>query len=390
MFSLNLLGRACCASSVRGLFCALGGLRWRLGLATGLAVVFFLFMGGGGTAVGQVGFRVDGSVFSRHVATHASVKLPCVSPPVLSSFRNPETNRLCQAIVDRDLDQCKQAIRQGAGVNDIGWAGMTPLTTAYFCYDEAIFNLLLTEGGNPNLPVTDEFALQIGVTQNRSVTMFSASRSEMGNAFEVVMANGGCALGPVTRGAPLLHHLIRFAPDRISRIKLLLDHGADIEQPDRLGYSPLITSITRARRFDIVMLLIDYGADYRALGPVGPWQLVHYAMHTGSVGKPLTQEQELERQQLLRKLRSLGVSLEYAEYELYIGSLDLGRTPMRPPKVAQAMGIPVPPRFLKLEVPDYVFNNYDLNQIRRIYNPSSVEAIDPISSKYRERMPLDL
>lgn len=361
--------------------------RWRVGFCGRVTAALLLLATAWATVAAPSKACADEVEAIRRLATRSMGRLPCIVEQALSSFRNPETNRLCRAIVDRDLDECQRAIRQGAGINDIGRGGTTPLTIAYFCYDESIFDLLLTSGGNPNFPVTDESALQRVFVLNKSVTMMTSYKTDMSDAFEKVMANGGSPLGPVVRRGSLLHYLIFPSARFNSRIKLLLDHGADIEQPDQDGYSPLIASVAKARRFDIAMLLIEYGADYRARGPRDPWSFVHYVLHIGRLGEPLTPEQEAGRQQLLRKLQSLGISIEYAEYELYIGSLNHGINYILPPKVSQAMGLPVPARYLELEVPDYIFNNYDLTGIGGNYNPASVRPLDPSSERYRQKMP---
>ena len=67
--------------------------------------------------------------------------------------------------------------------------------------------------------------------------------------------------------------------ERISVVRLLLDHGADTSAQNRFGWTPLFCAAIRGNE-EVVHLLLDRGADVAAKSSSG-WTPLHGASHWG-------------------------------------------------------------------------------------------------------------
>jgi len=67
--------------------------------------------------------------------------------------------------------------------------------------------------------------------------------------------------------------------ERISVVRLLLDHGADTSAKNRFGWTPLFCSAMRGNE-EMVILLLEHGADIAAKSNSG-WTPLHGASHWG-------------------------------------------------------------------------------------------------------------
>lgn len=295
-----------------------------------------------------------------------------VTAEIVHSFRCPQVVALCQAIAEKDLPSVRASIAAGADLNAVGRAGISPLMIAWFCYDEPIFDLLLASGANPNLPITDQRSIDEFFLHQSTVTTLAAT-SDRDDCFDKIMIHGGNPNTAVLHMAgPLSQSLHGISPNQLHRVERLLQHGADVNALNWQGLSPVLEAVSTAHRFDIASLLIDYGADIYHRDRTDRWRLVHYTLHAGNRGIPLSESQQQQRRELLLKLQQMGESLEYAEYELYWGTLNVYYWPPFPPLVAEAMGVPVPKRFLKIPVPEQASERYDFRRVQRIYQPGEV------------------
>ncbi len=311
---------------------------------------------------------------------------PCVSADAIDSFDDPAVVLLCRSILAKDFEACESLVRSGVDLNAVGLGGITPLMISYLCYEESVFELLLTSGANPNIPVTDQAPLRRYLLGGRTVSYFLATGDHT-RLFEIALAHGANPNTTTMSGVPILHNMVGGgAPDSADRLKLVLRYGADVNVLNNRGATPVIAAVDTYPRFDLASILIDYGADIRLSPTRESWKLVHYVLNATNRGAPLTPEQERDRQVLLRKLAGMGENLEYAEYELYMATIDSGFLNLWPPQVAQALGLPVPERFLNIPVPDEIavqYRGHSLPERRfekdriRFRSPSELQSFLP-------------
>ncbi len=134
--------------------------------------------------------------------------------------------------------QQKRAIlgrHHGFGDNSLG-AGATPLMRAIKANDLAVMKLLLDNGANPNLAMA-----------NGQTAVFLIVGTGGGG-------RGGPPAGPASPGA---------SNAAINALKLLAEHGADLNTPNKQGATPLINA-ARSGSTAVVKALLDLGADINA------------------------------------------------------------------------------------------------------------------------------
>ena len=88
--------------------------------------------------------------------------------------------------------------------------------------------------------------------------------------------------GPVGVGEIVLEYAIYHSP--LAFIRTLLDLGADPNYGDHAGFPALIATLSsaRAERYEIIELLLAFGADIQERG-INGWTPLHYAAATDDV-----------------------------------------------------------------------------------------------------------
>ena len=135
--------------------------------------------------------------------------------------------------------------------------GITPLMHASLMDEPTIITLLVQHGAVPDQEIDGETALT-----------YAVSRGNL-KAIGVLLASGAYHGG---MHGPLQYALKRSDADCV---RLLLDAGIMINQPDEDGQTILMQALYSASNPCIVQLLLDYGADINAQDHSGMTGLMH-------------------------------------------------------------------------------------------------------------------
>ncbi len=191
-------------------------------------------------------------------------------------FRNPKTIELCRAIEAKDLVRVRQAIADGADVNDRGTGNMNPLMWAFMDGKLEIFTHLLESGADPNVVYEDEFGLGPGFWKGMTIVSATA-KSEFPGFFEAVMAHGGDPNTLDTRNNTTLYSIVikSNSNQRYERIQLLIDLGANMEVVSTYGMTPVHDAVSFLGQYEIALLMLEHGADYRRYHEHHNTKLIH-------------------------------------------------------------------------------------------------------------------
>jgi hypothetical protein len=173
-----------------------------------------------------------------------------------------------EAVEKEDLDAIEAYVR-GGGDLEVGATrpGKTPLLHALILKKQKSYTKLLALGANPNTICRGGGAILL---PNSSVMHHAAPeedpfwlRAALEAGGDPNQMNGGEGQ---QKGRPL-----RFAimTERIDNVKLLCEHGADVDAPiDQLGLDGTLLGSSWWRSFEIVYHLLSEGADYTEPRPV--------------------------------------------------------------------------------------------------------------------------
>lgn len=194
-------------------------------------------------------------------------------------FADPQVIALCRAIEVNDLTEMDRLIAAGADVNGQGKGKMTPLLWALPDNKLARFERLLQHGADPNVIIESDFGTRGFMMPGTAVTHM-ASRTVFPGYFEAVFANRGdpnCEQKTETLGAgdtPIFTVIVSPVANKKQKIKLLLDKGADINHVNASEQTPAKVAVGFGQ-LDIVLLLLELGADHMVYTGSGNERLVH-------------------------------------------------------------------------------------------------------------------
>ncbi|MCK9506778.1 MAG: ankyrin repeat domain-containing protein [Porticoccaceae bacterium] len=170
-------------------------------------------------------------------------------------FKTSEQLSLIQAVDQKDLSAIKAAIGKGADMNTPGKDGVTPLFWALIKQNPEGLQLLLELGANPNVIVQLPKDFQeAGVS-----AMDVAARMSDSQFLKILLENGGDPNAIVNDwNEPVLHRAIMYR--QLDNIKLLVEHGADVNHQDKSQTTPLMLAVT-ATMYESALYLLQQGAD---------------------------------------------------------------------------------------------------------------------------------
>ena len=136
--------------------------------------------------------------------------------------------------------------------------GVTPLWVALSEENRPSYEALLEYGADPNVIMSGK----------RVVTHWAAMKEDpwwlrlaLEHGADPNLVNTGT--GATSEGTPLMYAITGIPDALIENVKLLVEYGADIDKPDRYGCPPLLIAANQTK-LEIVLYLLDAGADYRA------------------------------------------------------------------------------------------------------------------------------
>ncbi len=193
-------------------------------------------------------------------------------------FEDPQIIKLCQAIEVNDVAEMERLIAAGADVNAMGKDGMTLLLWAFPDPQVARFRCLLEHGANPNVYFESDFGIanrpfhplpeggsffdDRGCHAGQTVTHLACRSPEL-EYMQLVMAHGGAPnlVDKKTKETPFDVIMSRTMPDKLERVELLIENGADMNRicEYRGGYPVMLA--TRHHAYDAALALLKAGAD---------------------------------------------------------------------------------------------------------------------------------
>jgi uncharacterized protein len=193
-------------------------------------------------------------------------------------FTDWQVIALCRAIEANDLAEMERLVKAGADVNAQGKDKMTPLLWAFPDNHLPRFKWLLEHGANPNVVVEGEFNSRQRITRGDSVTHMACATSFPGY-FEAVFDHGGDPnirhaghLG--FRDTPLFAVITRGAGDKAAKVRRLIELGADMNAL-AMGYTPVMQAVGWFGQFDVALMMLEAGADFRKYDESEAQRLIH-------------------------------------------------------------------------------------------------------------------
>ncbi|WDQ19093.1 ankyrin repeat domain-containing protein [Rhodopirellula sp. P2] len=188
-------------------------------------------------------------------------------------FQSPSTLELCAAIVANDPGQIREAVKNGADVNDVGFAGMTPLLFAFPFQRAERIQALLDLGADPTLRLTNYTGVP-GLTMPGLSVLTEASTSSSAEIFERIVAScEGQGLHWTTHehwsGMPMLHAIVSgLESERVAKIKRFRAGSGDLHRLNEDGCDAAMLAIFLSD-CATAQHLIEAGADLKRRNQAG-------------------------------------------------------------------------------------------------------------------------
>lgn len=233
-------------------------------------------------------------------------------------FDDRKVLELCAAIEANDLEKMKRLLDDGADANAKGKDNMTPLLWAFPDNKPERFGLLLERGADPNVFVESDFnTKRVGIQPGDSVTQMAA-KSAFPQHFDLVMGHGGDVnlINPVSKETLLETVITSPSAQRKQRLQTLIDKGVDLDQPCSGGTPALLEAFTWFAQYDMVILMLESGADPGVYLENHNMKLVHRVIGQQRKPRPLTPQQKQDFETIVKMLKERGESFEAAEADI--------------------------------------------------------------------------
>ena len=236
-------------------------------------------------------------------------------------FKDSKVIKLCKAIEANDLDEMERLIKAGADVNAQGKGNMTPLLWAFPDNKLDRFKLLLKYGADPNIVFESDFNSKGYILPGWSVTHLAGSTKFTGYLEEVLQNGADLELKHEKTKAytvdSLLHVVIKAdVPDKVERIQMLIDAGADLNHIGGSDRTPTATAIARSGQYHIALMLLEAGADPTVYAERSNKRLVHAVVSEERRIRSWTKESKADYEKIVKILIDQGESLEEARKDL--------------------------------------------------------------------------
>ncbi len=181
-------------------------------------------------------------------------------PNARHTWPDSQVAALATAAQDGDVAEIDRLVAAGVDVNTKGLGCTTPLYWALRNLNKAGYKRLLEHGASPNVETTD----------GDSVMHFAAGWIEP-EWLELALQHGGALNLPRSRcrrfpnRTPIFDAIGKL---QTKQLQLLIDAGANVNQKDHEGQTPLTYAI-RHGQYESAYQLLEAGADYRVKSPDG-------------------------------------------------------------------------------------------------------------------------
>jgi len=234
-------------------------------------------------------------------------------------FTDPLVIALCHAIEAADLVEMERLVKAGADVNALGKDKMTPLLWAFPDSNLPRFLWLLEHGANPNVVVEGDFNTRQRIGRGDSVTQL-ACKTGFPGYFEAVFDNGG---DPNLRHTgvlgfsrtPLFTVITRASGGKKKKVARLIECGADMSAYS-LGVTPVMEAVAWGGQFDLALMMLNAGADFRQYEENGVQRLIHIVVRQEDRLNGYSPEKQATFYELVRWLEDRGESYAEAKADL--------------------------------------------------------------------------
>lgn len=173
-------------------------------------------------------------------------------------FFDGQMLELGRAIAKGDTAKIEAAIRSGADPNGYGKEGVTPLIYAYVVGEKKAMVTLLRNHADPNLRITAPQAHTTMIGQT-AVTIVAGTPD---NAYlKILLDHGGDINAKDNDGQPILITMLYMAPRNYEGVDILLERKADMNATDSSGRS-LLMHMALLADFEHLYHLLQRGADF--------------------------------------------------------------------------------------------------------------------------------
>jgi uncharacterized protein len=167
-----------------------------------------------------------------------------------SVFADARVSALIHALSGHDYAHAQTLVEQGTDVNSLGEGGAMPLIWVLAKHNLPAAEWLLQHGADPNQ----------GDPEGRS-PMFYAAGGKYPAYLALLLKNRG---NPDLLGelhSPMLAVAIR-SETRKENVALLLEHGANVNQPNNDGFSIASEALTYSD-YELISVMLDHGLNYK-------------------------------------------------------------------------------------------------------------------------------
>lgn len=234
-------------------------------------------------------------------------------------FDDPKVIALCHAIEANNIGEIDRLIAAGANVNAKGKDNMTPLLWAFPDKKLACFTRLLELGANPNVAIKSSLNTHGGLAAGDSITHI-ACKTEFPGYFEAVFSHGGnpnlIKNGVIKGDTPLFSVITGSGSNKMVKVKLLINKGADLNHINGLWATPAMQAVGWGGQFDVALMVLTAGADYKINKPKSNTRLVHTVAIEEQFRSKWTPQQAADYQKLSNWLEQHGESIASAKADI--------------------------------------------------------------------------
>ena len=235
-------------------------------------------------------------------------------------FNDPQVIALCKAIEANDLSEMDRLIAAGANVNAKGKDNMTPLMWAFPDNKLDRFKKLLEHGADPNVAIKSDLNTRGGFGVGDCVTHMACATTFPGY-FEAVFEHGGDVnlvsdCKSRVGNTPIFSVIDGGGPNKKEHVRQLLAKGADINYLNGANQTPVMEAVGWGAQYDIALLLLNLGADYKIYMPKTNQRLIHIVVGEEYRKPTLSPQKAADYAGLIKWLEEHGESVDIAKADL--------------------------------------------------------------------------
>jgi ankyrin repeat protein len=185
--------------------------------------------------------------------------------------KGPEADLVYEALMG-DSTKMDQLLASGVNINCRGKYGMSPVNFAVWAYDKRATQLLLEKGADPNQQ-DDEGKSAMSEAAGHEREAEALGHEESWYLKTVMKYGGKVNLVNKTDGTTPIFDAILAC--NLTNVKILVEAGANLNQQDAGGNTPIIAAAIQVQ-YDIVYYLLQVGADPK----INNNTLTYYIQHS--------------------------------------------------------------------------------------------------------------